>query len=138
MGMKERDLLSDAEFLERKTLLKRQIMEANGRLKTACRPVKDIAGYLAHIGEHLANLPRWWRDEAVERKRRFQEFVFPTGIPYLRESGFGTTQMSLFYEIFSAADGSESRLVNLVGTNWNQIEKHLLEDEESIHDAVKK
>lgn len=46
----------------------------------------------------MAQAGHLWRDAPLEDRQRFQKMVYPDGIPYIFDQGFGTAKMSDCYE----------------------------------------
>ena len=52
-----------------------------------------------------------WKSERLEDKQMVLKLIFPKPLTYDFESGFGTTELSLIYEVSSAYETSQSHLV---------------------------
>jgi hypothetical protein len=59
-------------------------------------------------------------DLAVSHSR-FQKMVFPEGISYTQNEGFGTTRLGLIYELNRTFGTRKSPLVDCSLVDWNQI-----------------
>jgi len=73
-----------------------------------------------------------WFDLSPALRPRFQKLVFPEGLPYDRNTGFGTTRLGLIYEINQQITASEQPLyyqkaliVDPTRPSWNQIFKEM-------------
>jgi len=75
----------------------------------------DIEGALSYTNQFITNLARQWFDLSAPVVLRFQKLIFPEGITYDRENGFGTTKLGLIYEQNRLSAGRPSRLVPSVG-----------------------
>jgi len=80
----------------------------------------DIEGVLSYVNNFISNLARQWLDLAIFHER-FQKLVFPEGISYIREKGFGNAKLGLIYELTSIYGSEKSGLVGYALTHWNQI-----------------
>jgi hypothetical protein len=61
-----------------------------------------------------------------EVRPRFQKLVLPEGIPYDRETGFGTAKLGLIYELNRRFERQKSPVVDLGGISWNQLIRELI------------
>ena len=75
----------------------------------------DIEAALAYAIAFLRNLGRQWFDLRPETRPRFQRLLFPDGIPYTRNKGFGTAKLSVIFELNQQFSGSKYHTVDLVG-----------------------
>jgi DNA invertase Pin-like site-specific DNA recombinase len=123
--MKERELLTDEEFLSRKGKLRIEIAAASVSSGDLHVTEDGIESALDFTGQFVSSLPSQWFDMSSELRRRFQKSIFPEGIAYHRGKGFGTTKLGLIYEISRESGGSKIRLVHLVRASWNQLLEEL-------------
>ena len=119
--MKERDLLTDEEFMSRKQELNNELASVKVVESDARISKWDLENCLNYAEQFISNLARQWFDMGPNCRRRFQKAVFPEGISYDRETGFGTTKLGSIYRIIQQSDGSETSLVSLIGMSWNEI-----------------
>lgn len=75
----------------------------------------DLEEALEYTKSFIGNLGGRWRDMSPSLKSRFQKLVFPYGIPYSRQTGFGTAKLGSIYEINRQCDGDLSTLVDPTG-----------------------
>ena len=87
----------------------------------------DIEATLNYAIKFITNLGRFWFDLKPELRPRFQQLVFPDGLPYTREQGFGTAKLGLIYEIYQASKGKKSALVHHAVSGWNRIMAYIME-----------
>ena len=59
----------------------------------------DLEGTVIYATKFIADLGRQWFDLVPHLQPKFQKLVFPEGIPYTREKGFGTAKLGLVYEL---------------------------------------
>lgn len=72
----------------------------------------DIEAALIYATNFIKNLGRQWIDLPSQLRPRFQKLVFPEGIPYCREKGFGTAKLGYIYEQIKRFDGKKSQDVD--------------------------
>lgn len=77
-----------------------------------------IAGSLMMLGKLMTN----WTSLSTEHKRRFQRVIFPQGISYDSQNGFGTAKMSYVFETIRGFARSKSRGVTPTRSGWNRFD----------------
>jgi len=60
-----------------------------------------------------------WLELAPESRSRFQHLIFPDGIPYNRDSGFGTAKLGSIYELNQRFVATNSKGVDSKRFHWN-------------------
>lgn len=118
--MREEGSYTPEEFKERKEEIENQIMAIKISLDETRIDQFDIEGVLYYANTFIADLSRQWLDLA-NSQLRFQKMVFPEGISYTRNDGFGTARLGLIYELNSTFGIEKSPLVDYALTHWNQI-----------------
>jgi len=121
IDMKERELLTDEEFLERKIALRAQIESARVPVVSADTNAGDLQQLLDGAASFVSALPRQWLEMDYQLRRRFEKSVFPDGICYERNQGFGTVKLGPIYELSQLAAGSNTHLVHRVTETWNSL-----------------
>jgi DNA invertase Pin-like site-specific DNA recombinase len=121
IGMKERNLLSDEEFLARKKKLNEQLVLTKASVAKSPQPVGDVEDIVDSALPFVASLPQSWLALPAVLRARFQHSVFPEGISYGRDHGYGTAKLGLIYELSRDSGDSKTHLVPLVRANWNQL-----------------
>ncbi len=124
--MREDGSYTPEEFRERKEEIENAIMATKISLNETRIDQFDIEGALAYANQFISDLGRQWLDLAISHKR-FQKMVFPDGISYIRNSGFGTAKLGLIYELNSTCGLEKSLIVDYALTGWNQIISELRE-----------
>jgi hypothetical protein len=119
--MKERNLLSDEEFLARKKKLNEQLVLTKASVAKSPQPVGDVEDIVDSALPFVASLPQSWLALPAVLRARFQHSVFPEGISYGRDHGYGTAKLGLIYELSRDSGDSKTHLVPLVRANWNQL-----------------
>lgn len=69
----------------------------------------------------LARLDEIWERADLEKRILLQQTVFPRGVHFSSESGFGTPLDSLPVGIFGSYTGQESSMATLVEEHWNDL-----------------
>ncbi len=79
----------------------------------------DIESALTYATNFISNLGRQWFDLSPQLRPRFQNLVFPKGIPYDREKGFETAKLGLIFnlnqEFLEVKFGQKSQVVDPEG-----------------------
>ncbi len=118
-------------FQERLAAVDRLIAEARTAVPAAEGAQQDDAPRVAETlpnALEAVNAPRaFWHALVPEMRLRFQQLIFPAGIPYGHEWGFGTAELGVFYTVLQRCTSSGSGEVNRRGINWNQLTEELKE-----------
>ena len=109
--MREEGSYTKEEFLERKQEVENEIMAVKISLSEARIEQFDIEGALIYTTNFIRDLGRQWFDLSPQLRPRFQQLVFPEGIPYSRNEGFGTAKLGHIYELNRSFAGRKSHLV---------------------------
>ena len=70
----------------------------------------------------------WTEGNLDQRQRRFQKVIFPNGVSYSNQSGFGTTETSLFFRWLALVKeekeglASPTRFETLLGSAPKKLE----------------
>lgn len=112
--MREDGSYSLEEFRERKEEVENQIMATKISLSETRIDQFDAEGVLAYARNFIKNLGRQWIDLS-QSHFKFQHLVFPEGILYKRDEGFGTARLGLIYELNQTCGAQKSQLVALRG-----------------------
>lgn len=83
---------------ERLAEVENQIMASKISLSEADIEKFDVEAVLTCATNFIKNLGRQWIGPASQLRPRFQKLVFPEGIPYSCEKGFGTAKLGYTYE----------------------------------------
>ena len=113
------------EFLERKAKVENQITAISISLNETHIEQFDVEASVSYATNFIRTLGRQWFDLSPQLRPQFQKLLFPDGIPYDRETGFGTAKLGLIYKINQQCDGSKSSLVDCMRIGWNSILKEL-------------
>ena len=123
--MREEGSYTPEEFRERKEEIENRIMATKISLDETRIDQFDIEGTLIYATNFISNLGRQWLDLTISHER-FQKLVFPEGISYVRNKGFGTAKLGLIYELNRTFDGKKSGLVDLTFTGLNRIIREMI------------
>ena len=127
--MREDGSYTAAEFKERKEEIENRIIATKISLSETRIDQFDVEGVLAYVNQFISNLGRQWMDLAASQTR-FQKMVFPEGISYKKNEGFGNTRLGLIYELNQTCDDEKSLKVHLAFISWKQIVSELRKWEE--------
>lgn len=97
--MREEGSYTKEEFLERKKSVEEEITELNLSLKESRFENIDIENVLTYAIEFILNLDKKWYNLSPDLLARFQKLIFPEGIPYFKNSGFGTTKLGVIFNL---------------------------------------
>jgi len=125
--MREDGSYSKEEFRERKEQIEYEITAIKTAMEESRTEKFDIAATLTFATDFIGTLPRSWFNTPPADRPQFQRLLFPDGIPYARESGFGTARLGLLFELNQEYRAHNSSLVHFVGNSWNRILEHLHE-----------
>jgi site-specific DNA recombinase len=75
----------------------------------------EVEAALAFAQHALTNTAVFWFDSNVEQKQKFQRMIFPEGISYSIEAGFGTGVTSVFFKQIEEISSEKSLLVSPMG-----------------------
>lgn len=109
--MREEGSYTKEEFTERKEEMENEIVSTKISLSEARIEQFDVESALTYATNYSKNLKRQWIDIPDSLRPRFQKLVFPEGISYKKNEGFGTATLGLIYAINECSDGSKSQLV---------------------------
>ena len=102
--------VSDDVYKAKEKQLTLDIALVKSQLNDAQLDEFDIEGALNHAEFLLTNPERLWIDANVEIRQRFQKLLFPEGLSYTKEGGFGTGVSSSVYELLGQIGSDVSQL----------------------------
>jgi site-specific DNA recombinase len=127
--MREEGSYTKEEFLERKKNVEEEILELNLSSKEPDYKNIDIENILTYAIDFIRDLGKEWSNLPPHLLLRFQNLVFPEGIPYYKNSGFGTAKLGVIFNLNQAffRDKSlhQSHGVAHSRFSWNQLIKEL-------------
>ncbi len=109
--MREDGSYTKEEFFTRKAEVDNEIVAEQISLNESKIDQLDIEGALNYAMHFIDDLGRQWFDMPDKIKPRFQKLVFPEGVSYKKNVGFGTARLGLVYSINATFDGKKSSLV---------------------------
>ena len=109
--MREDGSYTQEEFQERKGVVDNEIAAAKISLSESRIEEFDLESVLTYALSFIEQLDRQWIDLRDENLLRFQQLIFPEGIPYFKGEGFGTAKMSLILELKETSHDEKSLLV---------------------------
>ena len=110
--MREDGSYDKDEFLERKEGIENTIAATKISLSESRIEQFDIEGALVYATNFISDMGRQWFDLSSQLRPRFQKLVFPDGISYDKEKGFGTAKLGLIYKLNQQSDSSKSLVVD--------------------------
>ena len=114
--------LPETDYRKRLAELDREILEAEERLATAEAPgFGDLGGLLDYAERLATRADQAWLAFDPDLRRRFQHLVFPGGIAFDPDQGFGTSETCLLFSDFRAWNGGEDWMVHQTGLSWNRL-----------------
>ena len=113
--MREDGSYSKEEFVERKNEIDNEIAITRISLSEARIDQYDMGALLGYTRRYITDLGRQWQDMPIEFLPRFQKLVFPSGISYRKEAGFGTAPLGLIFEVNRDFQTQESDAVDPIG-----------------------
>ncbi len=123
--MREDGSYSKEEFQSRKAEIEKEIATSQIALKSLQIDEFDITKAFTYAIEFIGSVGQKWLKLPLLFQTRFQKLVFPEGIPYLKNEGFGTAKMSIIFELISNFRNQKSFNVYLTESSWNQITEEL-------------
>jgi hypothetical protein len=75
----------------------------------------DIEGVLAFAERLIVDARRMWMEGILEQRQRLQKLLFPKALTYSNQSGFGTTETSLFFRWLAVVKGKNYDLASPTG-----------------------
>ncbi|MGE5446573.1 MAG: recombinase family protein [Ignavibacteriales bacterium] len=124
--MREEGSYTREEFQERKEEIENEIASVKISLSESKIDQFDIEGALTYATNFIRNVSRQWFDLSPQFRPRFQKLIFPEGILYQREKGFGTAKLGIIFELNQHFDGEKSQVVDSLRISWNQIIEELM------------
>jgi hypothetical protein len=113
------------EFIGRKEKVENEIAAMKISFSETKIEEFDIESVLIYATTFIRDIGRQWFDLRSELRPRFQKLIFPEGIPYERDKGFGTAKLGCIYELNRVFVGPKSLLVAHLRASWNQIVQEL-------------
>jgi len=96
--MREDDSYTVEEFNERRSQVDNKITAEKITLNETRIDQLDVEAVLSFAIQFIKDLSRQWFDLPQQLRPRFQKLIFPEGISYDREKGFGTAKLGTIYE----------------------------------------
>ena len=117
----EEGTYTKAEFVERRKLIENDILALTVDRNEIHMDQVNYEEALEIAMTFLENIGTHWQRQPTHLQRRFQKLVYPEGVPYTPENGFGTAKLGLIFELNQNFDGQKSTLVDLALFHWNQL-----------------
>lgn len=117
----EEGLYTRDEFVERRKQLENDILAVTVNSNETHMDQMNYEESVDIALTFLADIATHWRRQPAHIQRQFQQLVFPEGIRYVPNEGFGTAKMAVIFELNRDFDGDKSKLVDQTVRHWNQI-----------------
>jgi site-specific DNA recombinase len=75
----------------------------------------DIEGVLSFAETIILDARRLWIEGTLDQRQRLQKVLFPKGVTYSNQSGFGTTETSLFFQWLAVVEKKNKGLASPTG-----------------------
>lgn len=109
--MREDGSYSLEEFNDRKAKIENEITAEKITLNENKIDQLDIEAVLSFAIQFIKDVSRQWFDLSPVLRPRFQKLIFPEGISYDRQKGFGTAKLGVIYEVVELLARKKYRLV---------------------------
>lgn len=119
--MKIKGWPTDSEFIEAKKVADGKLAEATTALQNVPDSESDLKREIESAFAAIEEAPVEWEQMELPNKQRFQQIVFPQGIPYHRNRGFGTGELALVYSLPGKSTAKNSSFVDLCLRSWNRL-----------------
>jgi len=93
----------------------REIALAQMALHDAKLEELDVAGLLDFAAHVLNHAGRLWLESPLDQKQRLQKVLFPAGVTYSRDTGFGTTETSAIFRFLRTVSHQNEREASPTG-----------------------
>jgi DNA invertase Pin-like site-specific DNA recombinase len=127
--MREEGSYTKEEFLERKINIEKEIFEAKISLNEFQYENFDVESVLTYAIGLIRNLAEEWSQFSPHLWSRFQKLIFPEGIPYYKNSEFGTAKLGVIFSLNKVFLGDKtlrkSQVVVHSRFSWNQLIREL-------------
>jgi hypothetical protein len=130
--MREDGSYTKEEFHARKSEIESELANAQIALKSSNFDDFDLDEALSYAIDFIGSIPQKWANFTHVTQIRFQNLLFPEGVPYLRNQGFGTSKLAYILELIQDFSSQKSSTVHRTLISWNLIEKALNEWNEVI------
>jgi site-specific DNA recombinase len=102
-------------FMELREANKAELQDEESKLESARMDEIRIEEVLDFCERLLCDVPMIWRDCSIDQQQRLQQILFPEGITYDAESGYGTTTTCMFFSLLRGDSEGKNGLVALTG-----------------------
>ncbi len=113
---------------ERILQIDNQILAAKISLSECRIEQFDIEASVIYATKFIGDLGRQWFEISPKLRPRFQKLVFPEGLAYEKNKGFGNIKLGLIYELIERSGGKKSHVVDpaVIETAFRQCECRVL------------
>lgn len=123
--MREDGSYTKDEFLERKNALESEMGRAQVERAETAGKEYDLEAIFDYALTFVRRFGTEWTRMPPEVWQRFHQLIFPEGIPYTRNNGFGTCKVGLIFGLVERFAADDSPLVTHWGVGWNLLGEEL-------------
>lgn len=110
-----RGVLDQRTYERQRDRLDQDIVLAESALHDARLDELDVEGLLVFADYVLSNAGRLWSEASIDQKQRLQKVLFPRGVTWSKDGGFGTAETSIIFRLLRAVPDQKSRVVSPTG-----------------------
>lgn len=107
--------IDEGTYQEQTARMREEIVDTETRLHQVSADDEDIEALLTFSNRILADPATLWTDSTIENRQRLQQVLFPDGLVYSKQDGFGTTPTSSAFNALADFHTSESNLASPMG-----------------------
>lgn len=103
--------LTDSDYDKKMNRLNAEILQKNSELSKIKVEEYDVEALLNYAEWFLVRTDKIWKGLAPDLQQKFQQFIFPEGLPYNEKGFIGTPVLSPVYAVFNASASDKSTMV---------------------------
>ena len=107
-----KNTITDDLYRKEDDRLSQEIALAKMELNDAQMEELDLDGVLAFAEKIILDARRLWVEGGLEQRQQLQQLLFPEGVTYDSEAGFGTARTAMFFKWLEAIPATRDRLVS--------------------------
>jgi site-specific DNA recombinase len=107
--------IKQADYEERNDSLSLEIANLESLIHDARLEELDIEEVLEFAQHVLGNAAHLWLESSIDQRQRLQKVLFPTGLAYHPENGFGTAVTGSMFNVLTDFSGEKTRLASPAG-----------------------
>jgi DNA-binding PucR family transcriptional regulator len=107
--------IDESTYQEQTARMHEETADTENRLQLVSADDEDIEALLAFSNRILSDPASLWADSTLENRQRLQQVLFPDGLMYSNDDGFGTAPSTSAFNALGDFQTSESNLVSPMG-----------------------